>query len=126
MKAHKNEGTMKPQYETRLALLEQNNVHIHETLKRIDNNIIVLNQHLADSLAHITNRMDARFDQMERKFDQKFELVDRKFELIDKKLDAVNTKIDSNFKYIITTMLTLFVASGLLPVLSSLLQKFIH
>lgn len=108
MKAHKNEGTMKPQYETRLALLEQSNTHFAETLKRIDNNIITLHQHITDLGISLNAKMDAKFDQ------------------IEKKIVALNDKVDGNFKYIITTMLTLFVASGLLPVLSSLLQKFIH
>ncbi len=123
MKAHKNEVGMKPQYETRLALLEQSNIHTTETLKRIDSNLIALAQNLSNTVTHLTERMDANFSQLDKKMEYKFEQLDKKIDNIN---ITLNTKIDNNFKYLVTTMITLFVASGLMPAVASLIQKFIH
>lgn len=58
---------------TRIAILETNISHIHETLERIENNMSI-------GFANIHNR----------------------FEKIDDRFNKIESKVDSNFKWLIT------------------------
>ena len=84
------------QVNTRVALLEQSIGHINETLLRIEK----------------------RFD----KIDDKLESLDKK---IDTKYDILDKKIDSNFKWLIGTIISLFVLNLLSPTFTQLMSKLI-
>jgi len=81
--------------ETRIALLEQSVGHINETMLRIEKRF--------DSI-------DKRFDTLESDMKQGFARLDG--------------KVDSNFRWLIGTIVTLFVLNGLVPVLGHFIQKF--
>ena len=74
----KNKNTIDINYsmETRVALLEQSMVHIHDSLRDIKDCIIKLD-----------NKFETRFNNIDAKFDSKFAAVDTKFNLIDAKID---------------------------------------
>ena len=72
--------------EERLAILETTSAHILDTLARIDNRFIALDQ-----------KIDSKFDTLDKKIDSKFDTLDR--------------KIDSNFKWLLTIMIGGFVGT---------------
>lgn len=82
--------------ETRIALLEQSIENISQTLIRFE----------------------SRFDKIDRA------ILDNKKELLEE-IAKIDSKVDSNFKYIITTMITLFILSSLMPVVSHILSKYV-
>lgn len=82
--------------DTRLALLEQSIGYISETMMRFEK----------------------RFDSIDKDMKEGFSKLDVKIEKLD-------SDIKSNFKYTITTIISLFVLSGLLPIFTHWVSKFI-
>jgi hypothetical protein len=46
---------------------------------------------IRDSIRHLEQRLDARFDQIERRFDTRFDVNDRRFEGLDDKVARHST-----------------------------------
>jgi predicted nucleic acid-binding Zn-ribbon protein len=85
MKASKIEDIRMKQnnnYEIRIALLEQSNANINETLKDIKQGLI---------------RLENKIDGLDNKFESKFDSINKtfnsKFEIIDKKIDSIHSRI---------------------------------
>lgn len=88
--------------ETRIALLENNQLHIAKTLDRIERKI-------DDGLKQI----DRNFEQIDRKFDKKFEQVEVRYEKIEFEITRIQDRMWSNFLWIIGTV-TIPVCSSVL------------
>lgn len=97
---HKTEvGMSKPLNDTRIALLEQNQSYLTETLKRLE------------------TKIDSGFE----KVGMDFQGIRGELSKLDNKLDShfkyLDSKIDSNFKWLIGTIISLFILNGLAPFL---------
>lgn len=96
MTAHKIEDIKMKQnnsYEIRIALLEQSNANINETLKdikqglnRLENKIDSLDKKIDDTSKTLRNEMHSQFSALDKK-------IDSKFEIIDKKIDSIHSRI---------------------------------
>lgn len=79
---------VKNSQETRIALLEQSQVHLYETLLRIEK----------------------RFDQI----DEKFTKIDDKFDKVNERFDKLYEKLDSNNKWLIGLAVSVLFSAGTL------------
>ncbi|HMG68279.1 MAG TPA: hypothetical protein VK588_11360, partial [Chitinophagaceae bacterium] len=70
------------------------------------------------------------FDAFEEKIEKRFiafeEKMDKGFTGANQRMDKMDIKIDSNFRWVIGTIITLFVLNGFVPVLSKLLSNLIQ
>lgn len=98
--------------ETRMALLEQSQNHIHDALLRIEKGI----WERFDKMEMRFNKVEGNFD----KFDQKIDSFDKKFDL---KYDTVSAKIDSNNKWLIGLAISVLFSAATLGIS---IYSFVH
>jgi len=93
MKTHKTEViNMKHNnnQETRIALLEQSNLNINETLKDIKQGLI----RLENKIDSLDKKMESKIDSLDKRIDIKINSVDQK---LDIGFDKINSRIWSLF-----------------------------
>ncbi len=109
MKAHKFEDG-KMNNESRIVRVETVIEHIHYMLEKIDKRF---------------DQVDENTNLLRQEMKEGFNKVDNRFLEVDKKIDRLDSKIDSNFKWIVGTIITLFVLNGALPAITKMVSTLI-
>lgn len=79
--------------DTKIAILQNTNTHIAETLKRIEQRL----DKIDDRFLHLEEKFDKKFHSLEEKFDKKFQSLEEKF---DEKFRSTDEKNDTKFNFL--------------------------
>ena len=79
---------------------------MNSRFEKSDAKIDSLRNHMNSRFEKLEKSVDTRFEKLEKSVDARFEKVDARFGQIDQKFEKMIDKMDSNFKWLITTYIT--------------------
>ena len=65
---------------------------------------------IRDSIRHLEQRFDGRFEQMDRRFDQLERRFETRFDVYDRRLEGLDEKVSRHFTWLVGIQVTTLVA----------------
>jgi archaellum component FlaC len=115
--------------DTKIAVLQNTNLYIHETLNRIEKRL----DKIDDRFNNLENKIDSTLNLLNTKIDSNFNLLNNKIDsnlmltnsAINANFNTLNGKMDSHFKWILGSIF-LTVGLGALANLFTITAKIMH